>query len=188
MKRLVIGVALPLLIGTGFFAAFRDLGSRSLSIFKQVSGFYSSTIERLPANVRTLKLWLPFPVRNFEVSPPDPVPFCESSSPVETGYSSAHPVVGSEAKPLLWLTTYNDPGHILEAKLGFEKPRRLAAEMLFGPQPSQATAEKFGQAGKVLSTKNKTTSLWQDDTTDVYRSRCPRAGNPQAHKTRQQTS
>lgn len=188
MKRRVIGVALPLVIGAGLLTAFRDIGSRSLSLFKQASGFYSSTIERLPANVRILKLWLPFPMRSFEVSPPDPVPFCESSYPVETGYSSTHPVAGPEAKPLLWLSIYNDPGYLLERKLGSEKPSRLAAEMLFGPDSSQATAEKFGQAGKVLSMKSKATSLWQDETTDVYRSHCPRAGNPQAHKTRQQTS
>lgn len=78
MKRLLIGVALPLVASTWFFASQEHIASRPYSAVQRAYGVFTETMDRLPAKAATLRLWLPITMRPIE----------EENKPISTPRSS----------------------------------------------------------------------------------------------------
>lgn len=173
MKRLTVGVTLPLLMGTWFLVQHGDIVSRSISTVTRAYGAINEAVDRLPTKAATLKLWLPF------------IPSSIESTPPEQGPVSSCTLRGGLGSPSDDLVSYLHSGELRVSlavpplrprfSLGTtrKQPAGLSSGFLFAANSGEIDLDSSLHQGSLIFSPSVANNLWRGFTPGLRRPVCP---------------
>lgn len=163
MKRLAIGVTLPLIASTWFLTTQEQIVSRPYSAVQRAYNVITEAMDRLPAKASTLRLWLPIALTPTEENKAVSTP--KSSCPFQAArLQSRHSqrVSPNERKPQ---ASSFVPGLMPRLQLGrrLKQPVLLSARPVLARSFGEAELEAFLHPSVLISTFPLDSNLWESN-------------------------
>jgi hypothetical protein len=173
MKRLTVGVTLPLLMGTWFLVQHGDIVSKSISTVTRAYDAINEAVDRLPTKAATLKLWLPFIPSSMESTLPEQSPVSSCTLRDGLGSPSDDLVSYLHSGDLRVSLAISPRRPRFSPGTGRKQPAGLSKGFLFAANSGELDQDSSLHQGSWIFSPSGANNLWRGFIPGIRRPVCP---------------